>query len=302
MTWPKASRAERLCPGRGRLRWDTQAEMRAKGPVLVMDHFQPDREALVTLLRSLRADEWERPTACPGWSVQDVAAHILGDDLGQLSRARDNHHVGSGVTETWGDLVSFVNRWNEQWVDTARRLSPALVTDLLDWSGPQVVAYFRTLDLLTPGPPVSWADPGPAPRWLHVAREYTERWIHQEQIRDAVGTSGLRSPDLFAPVLNTFVHALPHTYRDMAAAENTHVLLEITGNAGGIWSLVRQDRQWGLFEDVSGPPAATVTFDEDTAWRLFTRGITSETARARVSMTGDQELGGVLLTTVAIIA
>jgi hypothetical protein len=35
------------------------------------------------------------------------------------------------------------------------------------------------------GEPVTWAGPEPAPIWLDIAREYTERWLHQAQVRDA---------------------------------------------------------------------------------------------------------------------
>ena len=72
-----------------------------------------------------------------------------------------------------------------------------------------MLAYFRSLDPIAPGWEVSWAGPGAAPWWLHIAREYTERWAHQEQIREAVGAGGLHGRRLFAPVLDTFVHALP---------------------------------------------------------------------------------------------
>jgi hypothetical protein len=59
---------------------------------------------------------------------------------------------------------------------------------------------------------VSWVGPDPVPNWLDVAREYTERWTHQQQARDAVGMPGLREPTFMAPVLATFVHALPQAF------------------------------------------------------------------------------------------
>ena len=36
-----------------------------------------ERAALCDDLDSFSADEWEAPTACPGWSVHDVVAHLL---------------------------------------------------------------------------------------------------------------------------------------------------------------------------------------------------------------------------------
>ncbi len=36
-----------------------------------------DREALGDYLAGLSADEWNKPSLCDGWTVQDVAAHML---------------------------------------------------------------------------------------------------------------------------------------------------------------------------------------------------------------------------------
>ena len=48
-------------------------------------------------------------------------------------------------------------------------------------------------------PVVIWAGSDPAPMWLRVAREYTERWHHQQQIREALGRAFLTEPQWFAP-------------------------------------------------------------------------------------------------------
>jgi uncharacterized protein (TIGR03083 family) len=278
-------------------------QVKPKQPINVLDLFPEERRALLGLLASLSPQAWQAPTACTGWSVQDVAAHILADDLGSLARGRDGHVVSPFPSEpNWDDLVAFVNRQNEEWVRAMRRLSPRLLAELLAWSGERLAAYFATVDLMATGPTVSWAGPGPHPWWLHIAREYTERWLHQEQIREAVGQPGLRGRRLFGPVLDTFARALPHTYRGVPAPDGTHVQLVITGEAGGAWSLVRRDGAWGLYDDVSSPPATIVTLDQDTAWRLFTKGIASEAARGMVRCEGDTGLGLVLLDAVAIIA
>jgi uncharacterized protein (TIGR03083 family) len=46
--------------------------------------FPEERARLLQLLHGL-TEEWRAPTACAGWSVKNVAAHLLGDDLGRLS-------------------------------------------------------------------------------------------------------------------------------------------------------------------------------------------------------------------------
>ena len=41
-----------------------------------------ERETLLSLLRSLSSAEWRAETAARGWTVKDVALHLLDDDLG----------------------------------------------------------------------------------------------------------------------------------------------------------------------------------------------------------------------------
>jgi hypothetical protein len=133
-----------------------------------------------------------------------------------------------------------------------------------------------------------------------VAREYTERWHHQQQIRDATDGPSLTERRLFAPVLDTFVRALPYTYKNVGAPDGTMVKLVITGDAGGSWWLVRRDARWQLVAEPTDPPAAHIEIDQDRAWRLFTKGITADGAEAR--LTGDEALGAIALKTVSIIA
>jgi hypothetical protein len=45
-----------------------------------------------------------------------------------------------------------------------------------------------------------------------------------------------------------------------------------------------------------------VVLDQDTAWRLFTKGISKEEAMQHTTMSGTEELARKLLDTVSIIA
>jgi uncharacterized protein (TIGR03083 family) len=280
-------------------------------PVLTLRLFPEERAALLDLLSSLRPNQWNAPTVCAGWSVKDIAAHLLADDLGRLARGRDGHAAAAfapaAPEDIEGQLLQFINRQNEAWVAAAYRLSPVLLIDLLRWSGGETQAYFESLDMFKMGEPVTWAGPELAPVWFDIAREYTERWIHQSQIRDAIGAPALTEPRLFLPLLDTLVRALPHTFRETEAPEGTHVRLEIGGvGAQGLaplpWSLVRDAGRWSLYDSCPNEAAATVRMDGDTAWHLFTNGISKEEALARVRIEGDVRLGGKVLETVSIIA
>src|SRR5207253_2799116 len=141
--------------------------------------------------------------------MRDIAAHLLADDLGRLSRGRDAYARASFVASTpenvESQLLEFINRQNETWVAAARRLSPILLMELLRWSGDETQKYFESLDMFALGEPVSWAGPESASAWLDIARESSERWLHQAQVRDAVSAPLLTQPRLFLRALDTFV-------------------------------------------------------------------------------------------------
>jgi uncharacterized protein (TIGR03083 family) len=284
--------------------------MQPLDPVFVADLF-PELDAhLLTLLATLATEQWQVPTACAGWSVKDVVAHLLGGDLGNLARRRDGHadalaaYAPPGADFADGPtLAAALNRWNEDWVEATRRLSPRVLRELLATTFPATHAYYRGLDPFALGGPVSWAGSGPASVWLDIAREYTEHWAHHAQIRDALGVlPPLDTPRLFAPVLATYLRALPHTLHHHAAPEGTALRVVITGPAGGSWIALRRDDEWHLGTDPARATRATATLDQDAAWRLFTRGLTGPAARAAVHLDGDEALASAILDMVAIIA
>jgi uncharacterized protein (TIGR03083 family) len=270
-------------------------------PLDVRPLFPLERAAFVAVLEDLTDGDWQRPTVCPGWRVHDVAAHVVHDHLRKLSGSRDGQTApGPGPGE---DLPRFLHRVNQEFVEVASRWSPRVLTDLLRHLGPQLDQFWASLDMDRLGEAVSWAAPGvPAPAWLDVAREYSECWVHQQQVRDAVGRPGASSERLMTPVIDIFVRAVPYALRHLAPAPGSRVQLQVTGPGGGSWTFRRQEATWAVDR---GPfaqdAAALVRLSADTLWRAATRGITVETTRKRATIAGDEDLGSAVLTLVAII-
>jgi uncharacterized protein (TIGR03083 family) len=225
-----------------------------------------ERADFLVLLASLSDADWAMPTEAGRWTVKDVALHLLDDELGWLSRGRDSDP--SGLLDNTGDYHRFVaalDEKNQRWVDGASGLSHRVLKDLLEWSGGQVDQYFASLDLRAPSN-VVWAGPGAVPEWFDLARDLTERWVHQQQIRDAVGMPG--SHDRFLPdVLGTFVWAFPYQYRPEAAPGTT---VQLDFARGGSWMLTRQTGRWVLDEGTAQQPAATIRMTPRLAWRQLT--------------------------------
>jgi uncharacterized protein (TIGR03083 family) len=285
--------------------WDTLNEiesMERLPPILVVDRFPRLLDALLDLLRGLSTGEWGYPTVAAGWTVKDVALHLLGGDVGILSGGRDGFSESRATMGEWDELVAWINGRNADWVQSTRRIGPQLLCDLLRFTGDQVNAYFSSLDMHATGAAVSWAGPESAPVWLDLAREFTERWHHQQHIRDAVGKPGVTSPYYLAPVLAAFVHALPQTYRQVDAAGGTCISLTISGEAGGTWSVVRQPEGWELYTGKPEQPQAEIVLPEQIAWRVFTKGMGKDEARRWAKLHGDPALAEKMLETIAIIA
>jgi uncharacterized protein (TIGR03083 family) len=262
-------------------------------------------EKLLEVLRALSPEDWDRPTPCSLWSVKDVAAHLLDGSLRRLSAQRDGWLLPppSGALNSHAAVVSWLNAVNAEWVSAARRISPALLVEMLEMVGREASAMFAAADPRAPALfPVAWAGETRSEMWMDVAREYTERWLHQQHIRDAVGRQGIQTRELYHPVLDAFLRALPHTYRAVDAPAGTAVTATIEGEAGGDWTIVREDGAWILHLGRPDASAARVWIESDAAWRLFTRASRGPDPRERVRIEGDEALGRHALETVSVMA
>jgi uncharacterized protein (TIGR03083 family) len=278
--------------------------MRPLEPLHTAHLFLPLHQELLGLLADLKPDDWERPTAAAGWSVRDMVAHLLDTDLRRLSFQRDGLAplAPPAPLATDRDLVAFLDDLNATWVAAARRLSPRVLIDLHGLVGPQVAALFASLDPTAPATGVAWAGEERSEAWFDTAREYTEKWLHQQHIRDAAGAALLTERRWIYPVLDTFVRGLPHAFRTLSAPPGTSVTLTIAEPLAESWTVVATTDSWQLTRGADPRAAAQVMIDQDTAWRLFTKGMAAETARQRAVLSGNPTLASRVFTLVAIMA
>ena len=272
-------------------------------PVYTAALFPPLHQELLALLRGLSAEDWERPTVAGRWQVRDVAAHLLDVDLRKLSVNRDGHlPAPAEPIRSHEELVRFLDGLNAAWVGAARRLSPRVLVELLSLTGPLVADLVGSLPPHEPATfPVGWAGELASENWFDVGRDYTERWHHQMQIRDAVGAPLLLERRWLGPLLDLSVRALPHAYRDARAPGGTAVTVRVTGEAGGAWSLVREADGWRLHRGAAPEATLVVTLDPDDAWRLLYNALPAGTARRRVRMQGDTSLAEPLFVTRSVM-
>ncbi|MEZ0608068.1 maleylpyruvate isomerase N-terminal domain-containing protein [Fibrella sp. WM1] len=279
--------------------------MKPIGPIETAPLFPVLHEKLIDLLRSLSPDDWHRDTICAGWTVKDVVSHLLDTSLRTITLYRDGYPSPKNVAiHSYRDLVDYLNRLNNDWVRSTRRLSPRLLVDWLDDAG-------RTADALvmglSPDEPaiysVAWAGQAESPNWFHIAREYTERWHHQQQIQLSVGQQeALLTDELYQPLLDTFMRALPHAYREVSAPTGTLLRVSVPALNGGDWWLHRLADRWALvLNETAIQPDVTVRIDRVFAWQLFTRNLPTQQATAFVQIEGDEALGRQVLATRSVM-
>ncbi|WP_062213461.1 maleylpyruvate isomerase family mycothiol-dependent enzyme [Streptomyces sp. NBRC 109706] len=268
-------------------------------PVDARPLLAPELAELCRMLRALPAADWRAP-AVPGWTVRDLAAHLLGDLQGRLGHDLEGRPLAR-VRAPGESLEAWIHRANQEWIDAHADLAPSALVDALERAAPRVVARFRRADPRAPAVAVSWAGADPAPAWLDCARELTEYWTHRQQIRHAVGRPTDPEPAVLAVVLDTLFRALPHTLRDHRAPAGSQLGVRVPGPAGGVWTVTATGRGWSLAPPPTGRPAATVEWDAETAWRLCTRSVDPATALARARVTGDRTLAAAAARIVSIV-
>jgi hypothetical protein len=189
------------------------------------------------------------------------------------------------------------------WTSATKRLSPQVLIELLESTGREYSAFLATLEpfqdaLLS----VAWAGQQVSPNWFHIAREYTEKFLHQQQIRDAIGCPGIMTKEFYYPFIDILMYALPHTFSEVVADSGTTVSLIITSDIGGQWNVTKTEHGWELNKNLIRTADATVTMDPDTAWKLFSKSWRPADVSHLVLVKGDLRLAEKLLDTVAVMA
>lgn len=274
-------------------------------PIFTASLFPKLDQKLLEVLRSLTPEDWSRPTIAPKWTVKDIAAHLLDGNIRSLSMLRDGHFgTPPEKVDSYRDLVDYLNGLNADWVRAMQRVSSQILMELLESTGQQYSSYLQSLDpFATATFSVAWAGEETSPNWFHIAREYTEKWHHQQQIRLAVGQEAtLYQPEFYLPHLETSMRALPHHYRMVQGQPGELIRFEITGPTEASWQLEWQEDAWHLAKANDLTPSCTVVIPGDIAWRMLTKGIARTAAEQLVRIEGKAVLGEPIFKLLAVMA
>lgn len=234
--------------------------------------FVPLADKFIELLSGLTENDWQRKGPYPRWTVRDIVSHMIQSAASRLSKQRDRYGRNEGKNgPDFETLTSIIGEENDLWEDATKGFSPRLLRDIISITEYQLAELCAAAKLDDPALfAVTWAGEESSAMWFDVAREYTERWHHQQQIREAVGAEGIMSPRWLSPVIETLLRGLPYWFTrhdDISAQE---VVIEVTGPSGGIWTLRKRKQSWQLERETeAGQDLIRVA--DDVIWRHLMR-------------------------------
>jgi hypothetical protein len=279
-------------------------KMKKLEPINVIALLPELDKMLISLLEGLSDADWSRQTIAAQWNVKCVAVHLLDGNLRTLSMLRD-HYFGEkpGNIRTYQDLIDYLNTLNADWVNATKRLSPRVLINLLKTSGKEYCDFLATLDLDDKAVfSVAWAGENESKNWFHIAREYTEKWHHQQQIRHAVGLEkDLLDEKWYFPYLDTSIRALPFHYRNVEGKDRDLIKFTFIGKREKSWFL-NYDNGWELITDSILEPICEVKIPDDYAWKIFTKGIKKEEAVEASEIIGETRFGKRIFDMIAVMA
>jgi uncharacterized protein (TIGR03083 family) len=242
---------------------------------------------IADLCRGLDEASWDTPTECPGWSVKDNVAHLIGIESLLLGEPTPDVEVGDAphVRNDFG-------RNNEVWVESFRAQK-----------GDDVLAAFeavaaRRLEVLRAMSRAEWdaetfTPEGPAPYRRFMVIRVFDCWYHEQDIREALDVPGGLEGPVADIALGNLERGLSYVVGKKAGApQDATVVFEVHGEPRLVVPIGVEGRA-AVLDAVPGEPTVRLSMDRRTYNRLCGGRWSGERAldEGRVEIDGDRHLG-----------
>lgn len=243
--------------------------------------------AIDELLTALPPDDWARPTALPGWSVQDNVSHLIGTEAALSGQAPPPTDAD---VRALSHVRNDIGAANELWVQGLRDESPARV---LERFRDITATRHKALDTMTQADfdAPSWTPAGQDTYGRFMRIRVFDCWMHEQDIREAAGVPGHEDGPCAELALTEMAGALGYIIGKKAGApEGAGVTVELTGPVPGTWHVAVAGRAT-IVDELPGPATTTLRLSSTLFTRLAGgRGPVADRLPG-VTIEGDTELG-----------
>jgi uncharacterized protein (TIGR03083 family) len=255
-------------------------------------------DALIALGAELEPEDWQRPTACPGWSVKDQYAHIIGTESMLLGRASPEIDLPADLPHVHNDI----GRFNEVWVEAYRSKSPVdVLSDLGDVITERRAALAKQSQADFDEP--SWTPAGEDTYGRFMSIRVLDQWFHEQDVREAVDRPGHVAGTAPEVVLDEFAAVLGYVVGKLAAVPpDNSVRFELTGPMSRTYDVEVDDRA-RVVDRLRGEPTVTLSLPGTLFCRLAggRRSADDPDVREAVATRGDGKLADQVLSNLAFM-
>jgi uncharacterized protein (TIGR03083 family) len=266
----------------------------AKDPLV--DALVTEWRSIADLLASLDDAQWDTPTSLPGWTVRDVAAHLIGTESMLAGQDRPGEPLPEGQRPP--HVKNDIGAFNEQWVAALRHEAPVVVLDRFRAITAEREQALRSMGQEEFDAP-SWTPAGQATYGRFMQIRLFDCWLHEQDIRDAVGRPGHDVGPCAEGSIEEVVRALGFLVGKRAGAPpGSRVTIELTG--GVERSLhVAVDERAAVVDTLDGPATVVLRMPSDLFIRLAGGRVDPAEHLDEIAIDGDAELGRRVATTLA---
>jgi uncharacterized protein (TIGR03083 family) len=253
----------------------------------VVKNLAEEWSTLGDLLGGLSEQDWRVPSVLPGWSVQDVVAHMIGTE---------SWLDGQAVPEPERDPMDLphvrneIAARNECWVLAIRPQAPGQVLERFLSITERRLGVLRAMtdeefyrQAWTPAGEDTYA------RFMRI--RLFDCWLHEQDIRATLGRPGHDAGPCAEMALDEVASAVGFLIGKRAGAPSgSAVTLRLTGPVHRDFH-VEVDGRASVVDALSRPATVTVSMSSNLFSRLTGGRVDPEAHRAEVAVAGDQELG-----------
>ena len=186
-------------------------------------------------------------------------SHIVGTESRLAGRPVPNH-----TPQDMGHVHNDIGRGNEIWVDFLRARSG---TQVLEAFREVTAARLQRLRGMSAG---DFSEPTQTPVGPGTVRDFMvirifDCWVHEQDIRRAVGRPGHLDGPVVVHSMNRMVRAMPFVVgKKAAASEGSTIVFEITGPAGRTVAISVQNGRANFLDSTPAAPDVRLTMDVET--------------------------------------